>query len=224
MNYFSHFLLIHNQENEYETLGCILPDLIRDQKLLFSNEFDDALQSVNSNHKHLSIGIKNHIQSDAIFHNSDFFKTYTKAISTAIRESDKIRINKYTYFVAHILLELYIDYLLIEERSNLLTKFYKNLTSVDDTVLSDFFDQYFPQSDMELFLLKKDKFVSSRFLYDYENLDKLGSLISYLLQKVKIDRLSLNEEKEISTLIDTKFGSSIKNDLDNLFLKMKGQL
>ena len=224
MNYFSHYLLIPDQKKEYLSLGCILPDLLRDKKIDTSFFLSNDVNGKNVHHVSLFQGIKNHIESDALFHNSAFFKTYTKQIAKAIRESNEISLSKYTYFVAHILLELYIDHIFITQHPLLLQQFYQQIERANNQHIKSFFSKYLPNNDVELFLLKKDKFVTNRFLNQYSNLQKIGSFLSYVLQKVTIDALAEQEQKAIIELIEDKFGAKIVQDLPILMTTLKEQL
>ena len=224
MNYFSHYLLIPDQQNEYSTLGCILPDLLRDKKIDSSYYLSNDFSHKNVQHQSLSFGIKNHIESDALFHNSTFFKSKTKQLARAIRNSDKISLSKYTYFVAHILLELYIDHLLVQDYPNILDQFYVQLDQTNDTVLENYFQKFLPYNDFELFLLKKDKFVSSKFLTNYSQLKNIGSFLSYVLEKVSIEKLSADEQIALVDLIDSKFGVKIVEEIPLLLETMKKHL
>lgn len=224
MNYFSHYLLIPDKQNEYLTLGCILPDFVRDQKIdnsfYLANDFTDN----NVHHQAIYNGVLNHIQSDALFHNSSLFKQITKQFAKEIRNSNEISLSKYTYFVAHILLELYIDHILIEKQPDLLNNFYSNIEQASNNILKTYFTKHLPTNDFDLFLLKKDRFVKSRFLFDYHHPKKIGTFLSYVLQKVKIQSLTQKEEKEIINLFEDKFGDELRERLPTLMKMMKQNL
>ena len=123
MNYFSHYIALPKLDNAYLTLGSILPDLLRDSKPNYS--FLGNYNSANENHVQLAKGMLHHIEIDRLFHNSTFFETHTKSISKTIRDNEKISIGRYTYFLAHLLLELYIDKIFITQMPNELDRFYQ---------------------------------------------------------------------------------------------------
>ena len=223
MNYFSHYLLLSEPINPYKTIGCILPDLVRDKKIQ-SAHLQNDISPTNVPFESLHLGITHHFEVDARFHNSSFFKQFTSQISKAIRDSPEISLSKYTYFVAHILLELYLDHILVNEQKIKLDSFYHYLQKADDAVLQAYFGQYLPNNDYELFSLKKDKFVQRKFLYDYQTTDRLGSLISYILQKVGIEALSTKEEKVVVRVIDKEFGEKIRRKVPEVFESLKKNL
>lgn len=224
MNYFSHFIVLPDYNDPYLALGSIMPDLLRDARLDFRLHAPDQPKSKNNFFQGISRGIYYHFVTDASFHNSEFFKNYTSAISKSIRESQYISINKYTYFIAHILLELYIDHLLINKSERLLDQFYKQIEHTKTSILELFFQEYLPNHDFEVFLLKKDKFVQQKFLYDYKKFRNLGNLLSYILQKVSIKKLATKEKIEILNLVEQEYGKKIATDLPKVLIEMKASI
>lgn len=207
MNYFSHYLLVPDKLDHQFVLGNIMPDLLRDSKI-------DA--SLLKEHSSISKGIHFHLQVDKRFHNSPFFKHYTSSISRDIRSNSSISISKYTYFLAHIMLEFFIDHILVNEYEEQIDAFYKSLTKVDQEIMENFFNSYLLNHDFELFCEKLTNFASRKFIYNYKNSITIGKVSSIVFNKVGIAPISQEDQVLLSELIVANYQSSIESDLPQL--------
>ncbi|MBX2844835.1 MAG: hypothetical protein KTR13_01370 [Saprospiraceae bacterium] len=202
MNYFSHYHILDNQESPFLTLGAILPDLARDAKPQYESLFEVKLPV--GNNRDLQVGIWSHIESDKYFHNGDFFKTTTKEISAIIRGSEEVSLTKYTYFLAHILLELIIDHLLILKNPEQLVRFYQLISQTNDAEIASFIREHLPQYDVEFFLSKKEQFLKKQFLRDYSDTTTLVNVSYHILRKVGIHLLREEEKAGLKQLITNR--------------------
>ncbi len=224
MNYFSHFYLLPKKHSKYHSLGCILPDLLRDSKenKVRLNQFN-AQDKITFNYD-IAQGMNHHFELDAKFHNSDFFINNTNSLAKKFRENESISLNRYTYFFAHILLELCIDHYLIEQNKLLLDQFYNELQSIDEQDVVDFFSTYLKQNDWELFLQKLNQFTQKQFLYEYHNVDVVIQITASIYSKVcKID-LPKTDFIRYKTIIQEEIIPLIHKKSRNLLLELKTDL
>jgi len=180
MNFLSHYYFDKNNQNENIIMGVVLPDLVKNaqkdlnlyplkEKQLF--EHDERLCK-------LLEGWQRHIQVDAIFHSSGFFKSQTGALKQALLPALHGSPAK-PFFVAHIALELLLDHLLIlDDRINI-HSFYEHLSTVDLKVL----DQFLINCDVidtRNFFSFLNGFISGRYLLSYQKLEN----IAYALNRI----------------------------------------
>lgn len=224
MNYFSHFFLLPNYEDNYLTLGSIFPDLLRDSKVNTLINNDEINNTTRPEILSLEHGINHHIRLDSIFHNSDFFKTTVRDFSEKIRQNPSISLNKYTYFFAHILIELLIDHLLILQYPSLLNRFYSNLDSINNALMRSIFERYLPNNDFELFENKFNLFQNKKFLYNYETLDQILTHTSFIFEKVCSISIPINERTEYLKLIQQDLEPTIDKKIRNLLVQLKTAL
>ena len=128
-----------------------------------------------------------HLKRDAQFHNAAFFDKMCLQISEIVNQTAAASIPK-TFFLAHILFEIALDRVLMEDEIVHLDNFYTELSSVDKTALADYFHKNDNQKGEE-FILKLDKFTLSKWLYQYLDDEKLP----YSLNRVYF-RIGLKDE------------------------------
>jgi len=75
---------------------------------------------------------------------------------------------RYNFFTAHIIVELLLDRVLMQRDVVLLDRFYRNLSRI---TAGDLFNSFhlFGLPDYEGFIPSYNRFVSSRYLYHYQN-------------------------------------------------------
>jgi len=201
MNYYSHFVVSPTQNNGYVTLGSILPDMLRNAKSELVSIVTE--QSNNECFARLIDGMINHIEVDRKFHNSEFFIRSNSQYAALLRKNEHISMVKYTQFYAHILIELLIDHVLIKTDKEHLITFYRLLEDVDERQMSSFFKDYFPSQDFELFWERFQKFLTRKFLLEYDDIDRViefSFLIYEKTTKQRVDRLEHNHHKTLIKL------------------------
>jgi hypothetical protein len=181
VNYLAHFFFYKEEDNPYHNCGLIFPDWIAaykrsrlNPKIVTRNEQEEALYS----------GIQKHLLADKIFHGSPYFMEYTNGIKLLLEESgldkDKFRFS----FLAHIILEMMIDRLLLLKYTDLGTSFYDNLDACDDDLLV-----YFAQRNSKVddgFKTLVEKFKLHRFLLSYVNTDNFVYSLNRITGRVGI--------------------------------------
>jgi len=221
MNFLSHYIVLPEHDNSYLTLGCIFPDLLRETKPQFDTLYEKTRHSKEYSTISLVEGIKNHVDTDAYFHNSDFFSKWTKHLASAIRKDERIKMNRYTYFLAHILLEMYIDKYYIMKDFVQVERFYDLIRQTSEDTLRVFFYEYVVQFDFDLFKEKKEVFLKRAFLKDYVQDDFILTAADKILQKVGIQNINQSDKKLILQIIDTEFFPKMTEELPKFMETLK---
>ncbi|WP_285054835.1 ACP phosphodiesterase [Pedobacter ginsengisoli] len=180
MNFLSHFYFEKDSHDENMVMGVVLPDLVKNaQKDGNLYPLKDR-QRFEEDPKQLSIlkGWERHIQVDAIFHSSGFFKLQTntlKQILLPVFENSPVK----PFFLAHIGLELLLDHLLITDGIVSIHAFYEHLAKADQGSL-DAFLQNCEVADTAVFFHFLNSFISGKYLLSYQKIEN----ISYALNRI----------------------------------------
>lgn len=140
MNFLSHYYFNRYERNPELSLGCVLPDLLKNADKTFRLQPERSeLEFLNHPKlQNLYKGWKHHVETDRIFHNLPFFYEHThglRLLLVPVVEGSPIRAS----FLAHIGLELLLDHLLLEDGAVDETHFYADLEAVDRKSLERFF-------------------------------------------------------------------------------------
>lgn len=157
-------------------LGLLFPDFLKHftlQRFKPLNEHD--------NHP-ISIGAMQHIERDANFHSHAFFDEMCSEIAAFIDKTPASAIPK-TWFLAHILLEMGIDRILMEKHPNLLDEFYKELVMVKEGEIESYF-RHNNLAQASVFFAKLSKFNESRWLFQYLDDEKLPISLNHVYFRI----------------------------------------
>ncbi len=213
MNYLSHFYVLPTFDDPYMTFGSIMPDLYRS----FKKEMKglDGKSALNESAEFVSLkkGISNHIVSDSLFHNLPFFKKNTLKISNQLRGESALKMNKYVFFLSHLLLEMQMDKILMENNKGLVERFYDHVRLTDDTVLTSFVRRNIMDEMTDNFVHKKNVFLSRQFLKDYHSNTFIIQAISKIFEKIKVDPISKSDQGIVEQLCETGFGSNFEREM-----------
>ncbi|MFN0202459.1 MAG: hypothetical protein ACKVTZ_13120 [Bacteroidia bacterium] len=182
----SHYFLDQQIENHHFILGVCSPDLIS----IFNREVRFKARKIEA--QHLSStdyaflqGVLRHFEVDAVFHSCQFFEEETQFISLQLKEifGDVARRR---FFVAHILLELLIDKILIAQNPNLVDDFYLRFEKIGIPPLVQMSEALalMPLPSYDNFL---EKFLSNQYLYHYSEAEYICFVLKRLLHRVHIE-------------------------------------
>lgn len=180
LNFISHFHYDRNH-NPYHDVGLVLPDLVRSftKKHLTLNLIEDY----NEQETQLLLGCQKHFQIDALFHQSYFFTSSVQSISNAIGYNATW---PRKFFLNHVLVEILLDRVLLDNNSKLCDEFYLQLKTVDLELLSEFLRKNNVENT-DHFIQSYLKFIQISFIYDYLDNKKIITALSQLYKKVGID-------------------------------------
>lgn len=204
MNFLSHYYFNRFADDELLVAGSVLPDLVRnaDSSIKIHPEKDPVM--LYKNNRSVFRGWKQHIQIDGIFHESDFFKTYTKQLRLAIEPILKGTPFK-TFFAAHISLELLIDYLLIKHKKVNVHSFYNELEKAQVTQLISFLQNTGKVSPVQLsrFIRFYHTFCQNAYLHSYQNISGIGYAVVQICKRIwPGSTITREQEKQISVLFE----------------------
>jgi hypothetical protein len=167
LNFLSHF---HYDKidtgNGLFHLGLVFPDFLK----MFTLQRFKAEPIYDNTHP-LYLGAMKHVERDVHFHSHLFFDTMCQKIAEIIDKTPAKNIPK-TWFLAHILLEMAIDRILMEENISSLDQFYDELASVKEEEIKNYFTNN-KLSKADVFTEKLTKFAEQKWLYKYLENDML---------------------------------------------------
>lgn len=206
MNFLAHYYLDQEQASSLFVLGAATPDLlsIYNSTLRIKAGQVDHMNPETKAHGNPEFlqGLARHFHADRVFHSSPLFAQTTHDLSVQLQEELSAHVVPRKYFVAHILLELILDKVLIRRDPNILPEYYHHFESLapwvqvriaTETVSGHLLPNY------ETFL---QKFVENKYLYHYTENDHLIYILRRLLRRVGIEENHFLDDPKFPKLMD----------------------
>jgi hypothetical protein len=205
MNFLAHFYLDRDCTDSYYAVGAATPDLL--------SIFNAGLRIKAGQVDHLSperqamvhpgflAGLARHFHADRVFHSSELFSQETHYLSAMLAQRFAEQDVPRKYFVAHILLELLLDKVLIERDPELLPAYYKHFEGAMPFSIVRHGTEVVSGHDLpnyEAFLMK---FSENRYLYHYVEYDHLIYILRRLLRRVGIEQTAFLEDQRFTVLM-----------------------
>lgn len=216
MNLISHFFLDKNRNDRFFFVGVSTPDLVSnfDRTIRLKAARLPILMETDTRENQVQFynGVLRHFEVDRLFHSSPFFQQETRFLSQELRftfGNDQI---ERAYFVAHILLELILDRVLIRRHKDLVQNFYDHFQERDVPELVEY-TEWVAQEKMPGYGDFLRQFASKQFLYRYVDLRYLANVLDSILLRVGIEHRSFLRQK---AFID--FMKTYENRLSDLYL------
>jgi hypothetical protein len=189
MNYFAHGR--YYTRDPYFMAGTAVPDWLNvvDRRVRARSKgaakfVDDADPRMAA----LAKGVMQHHHDDDWFHRTAAFAElslhFTKLVRSVLADDDGMRPS----FLGHILVELLLDAVLIEENPSGLDAYYATLQSLDGPFIEAGVAKIAGREPTGLHLLIP-KFCQVRFLWDYQDDEKLLMRLGQVMQRVKLPPL-----------------------------------
>ncbi len=178
MNFLSHYHF-YKSDDPYYNVGLVLPDLARN--LLKTHLKHDELYTLKE-HQSLKDGSLVHIKADKIFHQSAFFASCERHISSLLDHKAQW---PRKWFFNHLLLEIGLDRVLMEHHRTLCDSFYKELEQADLKTITSFL-KLGSDAHSAQFASGYERFVSFRFIFDYEHNEKIFLALSRVYSRIGI--------------------------------------
>lgn len=179
MNFLSHFYLDREIENAPFIVGVCTPDLVS----LYSREIRikhlPVLPAHSSHYISFTQGIQRHFEADKIFHSSPFFLAEMEQVNHFLNHHFTEIPVKRSFFVAHVLVELLIDKVLISKDEKLIPDFYQHFHKVGHTHIAEM-TQIAVKKEIDNYEAFIQKFLQNQYLYHYSEYD----YIIYVLQRI----------------------------------------
>lgn len=203
MNFLSHYYFERYAVDSEQVLGSLLPDLLKNVDKGYSFQLHKLMDVLNVNRKAevISEGWKRHVEVDRLFHGSDFFYKHTHQLRLVLEDCIAdlpIRAS----FLAHISLELLLDHKLIAHELLNVGRLYEHLEQVDRKILSAYL-LGLGDVDIKLFYNFYDKFVASRYIFDYGKVENLPYALFNICKRVwKFTPTAEHKEELANRLIE----------------------
>ena len=216
MNFLSHFYFDRYNRNPYETLGCLLPDLVKntDRKWNIYPEKQNPEIFSDPLHQQILRGWKKHLQVDILFHSSEFFLHHQHQL----KQSLKLILNDSPvkpFFLAHIGVELLLDSLLIHQKMIDVDRVYQHLEEVDESVLNLFLE-ISRIEDIQRFDKFYESFKKEKYLWAYAEDHKISYSLKRICMRIWDDTFSTQQEAEL-TIILTDYKIKLSQDFIFIF-------
>jgi hypothetical protein len=178
MNFISHYYFDAIPSDYNYNTGLILPDFIRhfikpfklDKSWLLDEKIASAIQ-----------GCERHLERDKDFHGHPDFLGVTQEIFDIFHQHNLIQERTRLFFVAHIMLEILIDRYIINKLSPItIDNFYNDLSLFQHHTLP-YFSELVLQTKSADFQRFFNRFLQSKFLYDYKTKEGVFKSINRLL-------------------------------------------
>lgn len=179
MNFIAHYHF-YQSDDSYFNLGLVLPDLV---KSFCKAHLKPAERMVHPQLNALNQGSIIHLNADKLFHNSFFFTTCEKHLSDLADSKAKW---PRKWFFNHLLCEIILDRLIMDQNPDACSKFYNDLKSVNKEQV----ELYLKMSGIanyQNFGMGLDKFVTAQFIFDYIHNEKIILALSRVYQRLGID-------------------------------------
>lgn len=165
MNYLSHYYLFYPTEKPAFVTGLILPDLTRTAHKRFRLKVN--FEELPKPFLNLEEGVDLHFKTDIIFHKAAFFKEHTAQIKKIAQLQGFEAFNKYLFFFAHLVFEMMIDKILMQQHPKLVDAFYDCLLKADHQLI----EQYLHYKNKSQYISQFNKFytlfLEKQFLRNY---------------------------------------------------------
>lgn len=206
MNFLAHYFLDRKHPSSQFVVGAATPDLlsIYNSSLRIKAGQVDHLNAEARTHSDPQFleGLARHFHADRVFHSSPLFAAETHEFSNMLERTFVGQNVPRKYFIAHIMLELQLDKVLIRHDSALLDDYYRHFESLtpfeqvrkDTETVSGH-----PLPNYEHFL---QKFVENKYLYHYTDNDHLIYILRRLLRRVHIDENQFLDDPRFLELMD----------------------
>jgi acyl carrier protein phosphodiesterase len=224
MNFLAHFYLDRSHQSSRFVVGAATPDLL--------SIYNSGLRIKAGHVDHLAaaqraavdpqflLGLERHFHADRVFHSSALFIAETHHLSEWLAQRFPEQDIPRKYFIAHILLELLLDKVLIGHDPRLLDDYYGHfqalapfheLHKATETVAAH------PMPNYDAFLAK---FVENKYLYHYTENDHLIYILRRLLRRVGIEQSHFLDDPRFDQLMQD-FEQRIQGYFEQFFVEIR---
>ena len=189
MNYFAHG--IRFLDRPYFLAGTSIPDWlsVADRKVrMRSIRVAPFADDSSSRQSEIAAGVLQHLEDDRWFHQTRAFFEITGEMTILFRDvlgrEDGFRPG----FLGHIVTELLLDGVLIENQPHLLDRYYEALNEIDAGVVQDTVNQMAQYQTQNLKPLLP-RFNAEQFLRDYTDSSRLLFRLNQVMRRIKLNQL-----------------------------------
>ncbi|HHG83281.1 MAG TPA: hypothetical protein ENJ82_00910 [Bacteroidetes bacterium] len=205
MNFISHFYADRTHTDSHFVIGSVSPDLlsIYNSQLRIKNSHLSKFEKTGDNTVSEGFwnGLERHFFVDKVFHSSPNFVIETKKISTLLTERFPHTETPRKFFIAHILLELLLDKILIDQKPGILEAFYAHFSSQGDFSEIQRMTQLVSGNQLNSYDAFLRKFLDKKYLYHYQEYDHITYVMRRILRRVRIAEIGFLEQDAFLTLM-----------------------
>ena len=197
MNFIAHYFLDRHRPESHFAVGAATPDLlsIYNSRLRIKQHHIKKLeqQELSEMESIFAEGVYRHFLADKVFHSSEFFQSETQHLSARLKEDLSHTEIHRKYFIAHVLLELLLDKVIIQDHPGILEDYYDHYGEIqlNDVRMATEKIATHPLPKYEEFL---DKFRKNRFLFKYKAYDHIIYVLSRIMLRVGIENQAWIED------------------------------
>jgi hypothetical protein len=189
MNYFAHGR--DHIHRPYFLAGTAVPDwlCVVDRRMRIRRRHaEQHLDDADPRHAEIAAGVLQHLDDDRWFHQTRAFAELSLQLSLDIRAVLSDDAGFRPSFLGHILVEILLDAVLIEQQQDQLDAYYATFDEIDPHVVGEAVGCMAGQRSNHLptFI---PRFLSERFLYDYLDDAKLLWRLNLVMRRVKLTLL-----------------------------------
>lgn len=217
MNYLSHYYFDRDEDNKYYNIGLVLPDLARHHisKLRINpyKNIEFTTEEIGS----INRGCNRHFESDRKFHNWAVFVNLSQQAIDLIRESGEKDLDR-DYFISHILIEMMLDKILLDQNPGLADEFYEMIKKVEmDWILK--YLRYSGLQDDELFKGQHRRFMKAAFLKNYTSIENVVEMVGQVAVRTGLEPFT-EEQKELLVEICQTLEPQLERSLEQLEIQL----
>jgi hypothetical protein len=201
----------------------VLPDLVKNAQKdanLYPTKIRERFEGA-AGQLSLLNGWERHLETDRIFHSSEFFDFYTNELKLLIVEACEGGPVK-PFFLAHIGLELMLDHFLVADGLVSVGRFYEQLSLADKPSLEAFLLKS-GMEDRSVFLTFLDSFISSRYLLSYQKVENITYALNRICMRLWANPFSEPKQEMLTRRLE-EFKVFIRKDYFSIFSSMEKQL
>lgn len=215
LNYLAHFYFDKIENNHAHNVGLFLPDLVRSfnkSSRVSPDEHRGIITNIDENA--MNEACARHIDMDKMFHASDFFNAQEEGVKVLLKAEGFDETYHRWWFVAHVLLEMMLDKVIIGKDDSVLPSFYHSINKVD----RDLMVNYLKRNEVinaEEFPVWFNRFEEAKYFYNYIYYEKLCYGLSRICLRAGLKDFT-EEQKNMILAAAKSVEENILDDFDNL--------
>jgi acyl carrier protein phosphodiesterase len=189
MNFLSHFYIDRQEPRHMFILGVVTPDLlsIYNPGLRIKSGQMARLGPLADDAQDFVAGLERHFLVDRIFHSSKLFTAETGYLSQRLEQTFPDREIHRKFFIAHILLELQLDQVLVRRYQTIVQEFYAHFEEIRPFVHARRVTEVISGHALPHYESFLEKFLQNRYLTHYREHDHIIYVLGRLLRRVNIE-------------------------------------
>ena len=173
MNFIAHYYMDRHVEDSYFFLGVNTPDLvsIHNRRIKLKEHSMPLLMENHASAAEVNFynGALRHLEVDRVFHTSPFFAKETEILSQLFKERFAEGTIHRSYFLAHILFELMLDRVMMQDDPSLLSSYYGHWDKVPIPEVIRL-TEWVTGKKLPVYEKFLKKFVHKKYLYHYQQI------------------------------------------------------